>query len=241
MGPPHFLIPWSNLRQVIYWVLQCTKSPLTLTSAYNGIATIISLPSTVSEIHLPRAKTVCTTPELLNKELQHLREALVRCKYPRWAINKIQNKFINNNWVGDGNNNTQAGNNTTQANNNSGGNSEDRPPRGRPNIGHIVIPYVQGLGKSTKNMCAKYGIQTHFKGNKTLRQVLVKPKDQDPKEKKSGVIYSYQCGAINCREEYRGNHPAPWGNTTENISRSLTLNMCTACSPVIISAQTNST
>ena len=53
-------------------------------------------------------------------------------------------------------------------------------------------------------MCAKYGIQMHFKGNKTLRQVLVKCKDQDPKEKKSGVIYSYQCGDIDCGEEYIG-------------------------------------
>ena len=34
--------------------------------------------------------------------------------------------------------------------------------------------------------------------------MLVKPKDQDPKEKKSGVIYSYQCGTINCGEEYVG-------------------------------------
>ena len=32
--------------------------------------------------------------------------------------------------------------------------------------------------------------------------MLVRPKDQDPKEKKSGVIYSYQCGAIGCGEEY---------------------------------------
>ena len=138
-----------------------------------------------------RAKTVCTEPELLNEELQQLREALVRCKYPRWAINKIQNTFINNNLEGDGDNNTQAGNNTTQASNNSGDSSEDRPlPRGRPKVGHIVIPYIQGLGESIKNMCTKYGIQTCFKGNKTLRHVLVKPKDQDPKEKKSGVIYS---------------------------------------------------
>ena len=44
-----------------------------------------------------RAQTVCTTPELLNEKLQCLREALVRCKYPRWAINKIQNKVTNNN------------------------------------------------------------------------------------------------------------------------------------------------
>ena len=29
-----------------------------------------------------RAKTVCTKPELLQKELQHLREAMVKCKYP---------------------------------------------------------------------------------------------------------------------------------------------------------------
>ena len=34
--------------------------------------------------------------------------------------------------------------------------------------------------------------------------MLVRPKDQDPKEKKSGVIYSYQCGAIDCGGEYIG-------------------------------------
>ena len=39
---------------------------------------------------------------------------------------------------------------------------------------------------------------------KTLRQLLVKPKDQDPKKKKSGVMYCYQYGAIDCGEEYIG-------------------------------------
>ena len=66
----------------------------------------------------------------------------------------------------------------------------------------MVIPYVQGLGESIKHTCSKYGIQTHFKGNRTLKQILVKPKDKDPKEKKSGVIYCYQCTAIACGEEY---------------------------------------
>ena len=32
----------------------------------------------------------------------------------------------------------------------------------------------------------------------------MKPKDQDPKDKKSGVIYSYQCGDIACGKEYIG-------------------------------------
>ena len=39
-------------------------------------------------------------------------------------------------------------------------------------------------------------------GLRTTQQMLVRPKDQDPKEKKSGVIYSYQCGTIDCGEEY---------------------------------------
>ena len=44
-----------------------------------------------------RAKTVCTGLELLQREIQHLREALVKYKYPRWAINKVQSKYISNN------------------------------------------------------------------------------------------------------------------------------------------------
>ena len=50
-----------------------------------------------------RAKSVCTTPGLLDEELQHLKEALVRFKYPRWAMNKVQNKVINGNWEESGN------------------------------------------------------------------------------------------------------------------------------------------
>ena len=58
--------------------------------------------------------------------------------------------------------------------------------------------------ESFKKTCDKYGIQTYFQGNTTIKQVLVKPKDQDPKDKKSGVIYSFQCNHIACDEEYIG-------------------------------------
>ena len=134
-----------------------------------------------------RIKSVCTTPGLLDEELQHLKEALVRCKYPRWAINKVQNKVLYGNQEEDGN--TQV-NNTMQ--NNSGPSDSDNSqatttPGARPSAGHIVIPYVQGLGESIKCTCLKYGIRTQFKGNRTLKQILVKPKDMDPEEKKSGV------------------------------------------------------
>ena len=36
-----------------------------------------------------RAYTICSTPKLLEKELNHLEEALGYCKYPKWAIKKV--------------------------------------------------------------------------------------------------------------------------------------------------------
>ena len=69
-------------------------------------------------------------------------------------------------------------------------------PNRKHSKGHIVSPYTQGFGESIKMTCSKYGIQTHFKGIKTIKQILVKPKDKDPMDKKSGVIYYYQCGEL---------------------------------------------
>ena len=55
--------------------------------------------------------------------------------------------------------------------------------------------------ESFKHTCGKYGIQTYFKGNTTIKQALIKPKDQDPKD---GVIYSFQYNHIICNDEYIG-------------------------------------
>ena len=46
--------------------------------------------------------------------------------------------------------------------------------------GHIVIPHTQGLCESIKMICGRYGIQTHFKGGRTIKSLLVSPKDKDP-------------------------------------------------------------
>ena len=42
--------------------------------------------------------------------------------------------------------------------------------------GHIVISYTQGLCESIKKICGRYGIQTHFKGGTTIKNVLVSPR-----------------------------------------------------------------
>ena len=40
-----------------------------------------------------RASTVCSKPELLQKEKDHLRKALTKCKYPKWALDKVEKRF----------------------------------------------------------------------------------------------------------------------------------------------------
>ena len=125
-----------------------------------------------------------------------------KCKYPSWTINKVQSKVLNNNQGEDGNTN----NNQAQPTNiQDACSTNTTTTRSNQNyIGQVVIPYTQGTAKGFKNICGKYGIQVHFKGNTTIKQLLMKPKDQDPKDKKSGIIYSYQCTSIACEEEYIG-------------------------------------
>ena len=164
--------------------------------SHHNLATQYSVIGTLTH----RAKTVCTGPELFNKELQHLREVLTQCKYPKWTLGKVQSKFLNSNQEEC---NTQEGT-TEEGADNTSSNTTKRTPKDKPSTGNIVILHTQGLGESIKKMCSKYGIQTHFRGNRTLKQLLVKPKDQDSKDKKSGAIYMYQCEELMCDEEYIG-------------------------------------
>ena len=66
---------------------------------------------------------------------------------------------------------------------------------------------MQGLCESIKEICGRYGIQTHFKGGRTIKSLLVFPKDKDPMVNQSGAIYWYQCGDLGCDDEYIGETP----------------------------------
>ena len=112
---------------------------------------------------------------------------------PPQAINKVQNKILNSTWVDQGNiqHNTN-NNNQSQVNNNQDTSTT------------TTRPDVQGTAKSFKHICGKYGMKVCFKGNTTIKHILMKPKDQGPMDKKSGVLYSYQCSNVACNEEYIG-------------------------------------
>ena len=53
--------------------------------------TISSKYSVIDSLH-HRAKTICSSQKLLQQEEDHLKQALTRCKYPAWTINKIKIK-----------------------------------------------------------------------------------------------------------------------------------------------------
>ena len=69
---------------------------------------------------------------------------------------------------------------------------------------YMVVPYQQGLSERVKNTCQKYGVQVHFKGGQTIKDLLMAPKDKDPITNKSGIIYRYKCSEDRCEEEYIG-------------------------------------
>ena len=131
---------------------------------------ILSKYCVVGTLH-HRAKTICSSPQLLQQEDDHLSRVLTKCKYPVWAINRVKIMMR-----------TPAQKKSTT--NNANNQNYQRP--------YIVVPYYQGLSESIKGTCNKFGVQVLLKGGVTMKNLLMAPKDQDPMLKKSGIIYGYK-------------------------------------------------
>ena len=48
-------------------------------------------------------------------------------------------------------------------------------------------------------------------GGRTIKSLLVSPKDKDPMINQSGAIYWYQCGGLGCDDEYIGETSRTFG------------------------------
>ena len=141
-----------------------------------------------------RAKTVCSKPELLQQS--HLRKALTKCKYAKWVLDKMEKRL----------------NRSTREVSDGVSNQAAEPVINEvKNEGHIVIPYTHSLCESIKKTFGRYGIQTHFKGGRTIKSLLVSPKDKDPMVNQSSAIYWYQCGDLSCDDEYIGETSRTFG------------------------------
>ena len=76
----------------------------------------------------------------------------------------------------------------------------------------VILSYpAHKVFVSIKNICGRYGIQTHFKGGRTIKNLMVSPKNRDPMVNQSGAIYWYQCGDLGCDDEYIGETSRTFG------------------------------
>ena len=134
------------------------------TSIYSGTVTITSQPSSVSFKPSPIGPPQCAAILSCSKRKNNTSGKLsLKWNYPKWALDKVEKRL----------------NRSTRQVNDGGNNSAQHANHGVQSKGHIVIPYTQGLCESIKRICGRYGIQTHFKGGKTIKNLLVSPKDKD--------------------------------------------------------------
>ena len=126
-----------------------------------------------------RADTIITDSTDRISEKEHVNKALSKCGYPKWAINTTV---------------TPKTHNTTEL--------------GKPRA-FVTFPYVKGLSENIQRICCNFGIKVAHKPITTLRQELVHPKDKQPKEQISGVVYGIHCEGENCKEYYIGETEQP--------------------------------
>ena len=120
-------------------------------------------------------KKVCSTPEFLAKEMDHLQNN----HYPEhfFQQGKPQQKT----------------------------NKKPNPSAGKFIEGaRVAIPYIKGLSEQHRHTLAKYKVIVFFKGTSTIKSLLMHPKDPVPDAQKTDIIYHWKCPTKNCTAKYIG-------------------------------------
>ena len=131
-----------------------------------------------------RANTIPSSEDAKEQEREHLQKALNLCGYRNWTFQKALSQTKSTDKV--------AAARKTQ--------DDGEVTRGR----NITIPYVSGLSEKLRRIFRDKGVPVSFKPKNTLRQALVHPKDKQPKDRQSNIVYAIQCQDSGCEELYIG-------------------------------------
>lgn len=112
-----------------------------------------------------RANTLLTNEEHQCVERRHIHKALSDNGYPKSFLKKHDRKIKSRN-------------------------KDDKDDEWK---GFVTLPYVGGTTEKIQRILTSHKIKTAIKPSSTLRQVLSKPKDAVPNEKKTGVVYEIPC------------------------------------------------
>ena len=165
MGPSPSWIPLLNLRLMAHYLSLCTGNTHIQTSTYSEIVTITSQPNLVLSTPSPIGPLQCAASlSCSNRKRTTSGRLSLNANIPNGFLDKVEKRLNRS---------------TRQVNdgvNNQGTTAAQPVSREVKNKGHIVIPYTQGLCESIKKICGRYGIQTHFKGGRTIKSLLVSPR-----------------------------------------------------------------
>ena len=141
---------------------------------------------------------MCSNPELLKQEKEHLRKALTQCKYPKWALDKVEKRL------------NRSSSEAIDGVNNQGATGTPAVTQEVKSKDHISYPthkvFVKVSKRSVVGMASKFTSKVA-----TPSRTSWSPKGQRPYGQKSDAIYWYQCGDLGCDDEYIGETSRTFG------------------------------
>ncbi|XP_072028082.1 uncharacterized protein [Amphiura filiformis] len=118
---------------------------------------------------MDRKEKVVTEPADKAIEEGKIKHALKQCGYPDWAFNKTRKDKTSQ---------------QTKSKNKSDTNRKSRL---------VVVPFVEGLSHKVRRIFNKHDVATAFKPHKTIRNILVHPKDKRDISQTSDCVYEIPC------------------------------------------------
>ena len=113
---------------------------------------------------LDRSEGLVTNQSDKECEEDHIMEALGKCGYPKWTIQKVKHQR-----------------------------QYPKEKEERERKGMVVVPYVKGISEAVSRIFRKHQIDTAMRPMNTLRERLVHPKDKMDKGETGDVVYQISC------------------------------------------------
>ena len=127
-----------------------------------------------------RAQNVCSSSELLAEEMDHLGKVLKYNHYPKWIIDQHRRNSSEGRLI-----DLETGNEVKKS-------------------VFISAPYFPGLSESFKQLFKYTPVQVCFKGQNTIKSMLMHPKDKVDPSLKKDIVYQWSCTKSNCKSSYIG-------------------------------------
>jgi hypothetical protein len=126
---------------------------------------------------LDRSKSLVSDQSDKIKEDQHVKTALQCCGYPDWTFRQVRNQM--------------------ESVEKKKKQQDDTSKRSL-----VVLPYVEKVSELVRRVLQKHKVTVAMRPFRTVRQLLVHPKDRQVKEETTECVYKIPCG--NCDKSYIG-------------------------------------